>query len=288
MRCSSSGQGLPALPTSPWEKSSAGSLSKHWGSPAADPKVCGAVGRPALSGHRSPPHAPVPLTARCPAWPAGSAPPPASWRCRGPYLRAGTGCSADLQREKVRSGSEPQPAVSCLPQQRPLTEPSLTPQVRGCSEAQPAAHRWKERSQEQAVCVPHSPALPVPGAGGPPCCSPLPAAPAPLPTGSHYRGLSSLKLTSQKSRDERLPVRAVKGTVFRAEHSNPETARRRKEGRKKEQKRRKSCETGQRGRQPRCVRQEGAAGGSGLCTVLEGPLLLADTPISPRLSLRCH
>lgn len=32
-----------------------------------------------------------------------------------------------------------------------------------------------------------------------------------------YRGLSSLKLTSQKSRDERLPVRAVKGTVLRAE-----------------------------------------------------------------------
>lgn len=160
MRCSSSGQGLPALPTSPWEKSSAGSLSKHWGSPAADPKVCGAVGRPALSGHRSPPHAPVPLTARCPAWPAGSAPPPASWRCRGPYLRAGTGCSADLQREKVRSGSEPQPAVSCLPQQRPLTEPSLTPQVRGCSEAQPAAPGGRRGARnKRCVCPTPQPCL---------------------------------------------------------------------------------------------------------------------------------
>lgn len=35
-----------------------------------------------------------------------------------------------------------------------------------------------------------------------------------------------MKLTSQKSRDERLPVRAVKGTVLRAEQSDPETARR--------------------------------------------------------------
>lgn len=54
-----------------------------------------------------------------------------------------------------------------------------------------------------------------------------------------------MKLASQKSRDERLPVRAVKGTVFRAEQSDPERQWRGGEGRKK-QKRRKSYETGQR------------------------------------------
>lgn len=40
----------------------------------------------------------APLTAPCPVSPAGSAPPAASWRCRGPCPPAGTGYSADLHR----------------------------------------------------------------------------------------------------------------------------------------------------------------------------------------------
>lgn len=37
-----------------------------------------------------------------------------------------------------------------------------------------------------------------------------------LPKATSYSGLSSLKLASQKRRDERFPVRAVKGIVFKA------------------------------------------------------------------------
>lgn len=68
------------------------------------------------------------------------------------------------------------------------------------------------------------------GTGGKPG-SPRP----PAPPHVTYRGLSSLKLTSQKSRDERLPVRAVKGTVLRAEQSDPETARRSRRRRREEE-----------------------------------------------------
>lgn len=51
----------------------------------------------ALQSQLRPQDRPALLTARCPASPAGSAPQPVSWRCRGPCLRAGRGCSADLK-----------------------------------------------------------------------------------------------------------------------------------------------------------------------------------------------
>lgn len=81
----------------------------------------------------------------------------------------------------------------------------------------------------------------------------MPLRRAPLPHVT-YKGLSSLKLTSQKSRDERLPVRAVKGTVFRAEQRHPERQRGGGERRKK-QKRRKSYERGQGALAPHAMRR---------------------------------
>lgn len=48
----------------------------------------------------------APVTARCPASPAGSAPQLVSWHCRGPCLHAGKGCSADLHREKAQRLAE--------------------------------------------------------------------------------------------------------------------------------------------------------------------------------------
>lgn len=71
----------------------------------------------------------APVTVRCPASPAGSAPQPVSWRCRGPCLRAGKGCSADLHWEKARRLAELRlPAPAKAGTQSPTTaqeSPSL-------------------------------------------------------------------------------------------------------------------------------------------------------------------
>lgn len=113
----------PGGSPSPEERSSETLRSKHRGIPAPDTqggswhaKELGAgtvplphivpgwrvdVLRSRLRGGRT---VLSPVTARCPAWPAGSAPQPASWRCRGSCPRAGKGCCADLQRGKKPEG----------------------------------------------------------------------------------------------------------------------------------------------------------------------------------------
>lgn len=80
---------------------------------------------------------PALLTARCPASPAGSAPRPVSWRCRGPCLHAGRGCSADLKGEKapaqqatrLPAPAKPAPAGRTLPSSPP--PPRVSPSGMG-------------------------------------------------------------------------------------------------------------------------------------------------------------
>lgn len=54
-----------------------------------------------------------------------------------------------------------------------------------------------------------------------------------LPKATSYSGLSSLKLASQKRRDERFPVRAVKGIVFKAKKGQFREERKGKREKKK-------------------------------------------------------
>lgn len=85
----------------------------------------------------------APVTARCPASPAGSAPQPVSWRCRGSCLRAGKGCSADLRWEKARRLAERRGGCDRHPPP-PRSRPIW---VGGCSgEARPAARRDRRSS----------------------------------------------------------------------------------------------------------------------------------------------